>query len=483
MSKNTEDIDLESIKYKELSDIKSYFRSSDSNLNQNNFLNVDGQSNLQKLEDFTLSLVNHFTNWGDCKGFTYPNGEFGVEYANNELKIGTQLQLTSNALNQICQSRTVAIKGSYLNSLPMFMNEINERGESVPVNIRQLLFNEIFSTRTHKFHRIFREVEKSVFDDDTGGKIVCGVVGKNYPVDYSDYKQVNSISNHLNDMGVGFKYAQSSIDLNGDVTFTWQLDEQFTKGNIENPTGAGLGLRIDRGVMMNTFDSNLPSTGIYYYNNFAGSGSLSFSQYSFQLICSNGMIGRMFSKLTEKIEHMTLNSFVRKLVHDVFNWKKEEIILFKQKTGFDYTLPDKAIDYKNFLIGTNGTIKDELYDLIAKNVIFKSLLVGGDVRDKYLASTELILEDWKNELESIAYRKGLSKTAINELINVGINEPTIKLNIDTKPAEYTAIIDTFSSSANYYQSKGNNSRSFLYREIAGDLLARSKPITQIITAK
>jgi hypothetical protein len=470
----------EYVEFKPDKDIQSFYAGSTDHLGRNNFIDTQGVENVNRLRDFTLSLRTHRSDWTQAKAKYLPNNDIGISYYNNAASRDINLEITNSALGQICNTRKIPLKSTYLNSLASELEWTAPSGESYQLPIKMILLNELFSTRTKDFIRNFREVKKSVFGGSETERIVVGVVGRNYPLDYSDYKQVNSLSNHLNDLGVNFKFGQSSISENGDVKFSWRFDKENELTSFGDSQGSVL--REARGISRTVMDGNVPRNGIYYYNNFAGMGSLKFSHYSFQLICSNGMVGSRMAQITGDIEHMNLDNFVKKLSADVFNWSDTQVEKFEKISGLDFTLP-RELNYKNYIVD-GKRVKDQLYDLVSKNVIFKTFLVGNKVKQKYINTAQLILADWQKELEAICHVQKLSDKAINELKNVAMFEPTIKLNEETKEAEYTALIDTFSAAANYYENENRLQRATLYRETAGNLLSRASQdnvITSLLT--
>ncbi|MHA2274166.1 MAG: hypothetical protein ACXAC2_00265 [Candidatus Kariarchaeaceae archaeon] len=471
----------EYIEFKPDKEIQNFFGGSTNHLGRNNFIDTQGQDNIKRLKDFTLSLRTHRTDWTNAKAKYLDNNEIGISYYNNAASRDIDLEVTNSALGQICNTRKVPLKSSYLNSLDSSLDWKDPKGESHNLPIKMILLNELFSTRSKDFIRNFREVKKSVFGGSEKERIVVGVVGRNYPLDYSDYKQVNSISNHLNDLGVDFKFGQSSISENGDVKFSWRFtaDQDLS---YSDKSRTGFELRHNRGVSQTMIDENMPKNGIYYYNNFSGMGSMKVTHYSYQEWCSNGSISAMISQITGDIEHMNLDNFVKKLSATVFSWSDNQIEKFEKMTGLDFNLP-RELNYTNYIID-GKKIKDQLYDLVSKNIIFKTFLVGEKVQQKYIKSAELILNDWQKELEAIAHKQSLSDKAINELKNVAIFEPTILLKEDEPQAEYTALIDTFSAAANFYENEDRLGRATLYRETAGNLLARASQdnvITSLLT--
>ncbi len=193
-----------------------------------------------------------------------------------------------------------------------------------------------------------------------------------------------------------------------------------------------------------------------------------------KLICSNGMKVRRNKSLIDSISHLTATSFYRGIVENIMSFDEQFIKRFEENTTLTFDLP-KAPPPSYYEKSEN---LERIYEHIAKSVVYRVLAEQKEFDDKYRRASEMVLSDWRNELRAIQELYELSNESLKVLNATAINDQTIKLDPTIPKAEYSSLIDVFTSSANFFDST-NSKKSDEFQEIAGDLLQLAKPITKL----
>lgn len=425
---------------------------------------LEGQHHLDKLKQFDYTLTDWSVSWPDVEAIR-DNENYFFRWKGKK-----DFYATRSAIGQVLGSRA----GGQVNLSTWDKMPHDYKFQDLDIPLRQVILQETFDSRTDKFKRKFREVDGSFLDDvpygtDKDGKVVVGIVGSEYPVNFSDYRQVAAVNDVLNDLGIQHKYGHSHIRENGNIDFSWYFNnKELIDDNVDNP------LRQGRGGITS---GNIARPGLSYRNNFAGRGSLGFSTYRYQQVCSNGMMGYGKNAIVYGVRHQTADSFVRNLIDNVFKFPEDMVKDFRGHTGLDFELPE-PLPASYYIDGDNIT---KMYEHIAKAIVFRTLFESQTLKEKYRKASNLVLADWRHELLEIQHRFDISNDLFKKLQTVALNDPTIKLNLDTKEAEYSALPDIFTSTANFLFSAGSNNKAIEFQQIGGKLLSDLKPITPLLT--
>lgn len=393
-----------------------------------------------------------------------------LEHNDKESEIeGQEFHLSKNAMRQYFASRSGHTYSYALwNSIRDFPDY---QGEPIPLKF--LMFDEVSRSRT-KQAKIFREANfdftnDKILENGDSKRVVCGIVGDDYPISYSDYGLVNAVDNSLNDAGIETRYSHSSKNANGDVRFAWE----FTDDQFVDDLGSLKDYRSSRGARV---DEKGEGTGIDYYNNWSGQGTLDFSLYKIKYICTNGRILKDIKALASGMAHRSEGSFIQNIIDSLITMPEDISKEFADK--YSFKLPAQMTP--NWYLD-EGKTWNRLYQDMATALILRVINFNEKLKEKFSSVNEMIVIDWRNELTKTANRYGWSAKELQRIETVAVRDPTIMLDPQTKEADYMSIIDSITSTANYYNSVGNTRKSIQYQTIGGQLLTNATPITKLAT--
>lgn len=394
-----------------------------------------------------------------------------LEHNDKEAEIQDQVfNLSKNAMRQYFASRSGhTYSYAMWNSIRDFPDH-----EGYPVPLKFLMFDEVNRTRS-RLPKIFREAtfdftNDKILENGDAKRVVCGIVGEDYPIAYSDYGLVNAVDNALNDVDIKTRYSHSSKNANGDVRFAWE----FTDNQFVDDLGELDDYRRARGARIAKGDRGM-GTGIDYYNNWSGQGTLDFGLYKIKYICINGQIIKSKAHIAWGMAHRSEKTFIQEIIDKLITMPKEIGKDFADKYSFQ--LPAQMTP--NWYLD-QGNTWTRLYQDMATALILRVINFNEKLQEKYSTVNEMIIIDWRNELAKTASAFGWSAKELQRVETVAVRDPTIRLDPQVKEADYSSVIDAITSTANYYNSVGNTRKSIQYQTIGGSLLNRAKPITKLV---
>lgn len=303
-----------------------------------------------------------------------------------------QFLLNDQAIGQLGARRSKSAYGkTYGYTIPEQYQTTDIHGEPVTVPLRALLLREAMLTRP-KAKANFRQV----YNPETGQMVTKGIVGENYPLDFSDVEVLDQIYKKATDLGLNPKPSHFNHYKSGAIRASFMFDtDDFVFEHKDAKENFGVFFKNSR-----------------FGDDPAGGGS-----YVYTEICTNGMMGWK-SQYSFRINHTSRKSFIKNIISKLTQYRKsEEFALFSRDYGID--------EIGLYGDGSNYATFDRIYPEIAIGLIFKSIQGSKFLKSKYQRAMEIVVKDWRKELEAQVKKHNLGTKKLPTLHDLAIQDPTL----------------------------------------------------------
>lgn len=323
---------------------------------------------------------------------------------------------------------------------------------SLQIDIRQQILRHIFLSRP-RVERYFREEVPFIryvdVDAHTGVphvnpkktdvRRVMGIVGKNYPREWSSARMFRSLVHEIGDTFDELHYDLPYMTEAG--TYTFRFHSEDRKHIIEPKVGDILGIG---GVLR---------------DNPYGRAAFSWTPRTLRLACLNGMTtNRVEAHIY--IRHNTFNGMVKDLVDNILAPRLNEDLEFVNE--FEANLPNPR-SVSHYMEEKN---RQDLYDHLACVMIARMLGSVEDIRSAYKYAASLVIEDYKADLEYVCNRYDVGKQVLEKLLTLPAEDNTIP-NPDNEDFTLYDMSNVFTAYANFPISEEQRQR---YSEIGGEII-------------
>lgn len=347
------------------------------------------------------------------------DGKWIIEYPSLSGK--DQYTLNDQSIGQLGNKRSrAAFSRAYGYSIPEKFTTTDLNGNPTIINLRETLFTEAMRTRPEA-KGVFRQVYEKLNTPEEH-KIVKGVVGENYPLDFQDSEILDQIYKKSVDLGLNPKPAHFNHYDTGAVRASFMFDnDEFVFENKDSKD----------------------NFGIFYKNSSYGDSAMGGGSYVYTQICTNGMMGWK-SRFAFRINHSTRKSFIKNILEKITRFRRsEEFKLFSTDYGID--------DIHLFGDGTHYSTFDRIYPEIAVGLIFKAIQGSKFLRKSYERAMKIVVKDWRKELEAQVKKHSLGTKKIPTLQDLAVQDNT--LNMYQKEGNLYDIAGILTSAGNLYSGE------------------------------
>ena len=336
---------------------------------------------------------------------------------------------------------------------------INSKGEptAMQTDLRQQILYHIFSSRKRMerwfrteipFREQFTKNGERTFKLTEDYTRVNGVVGINYPLQWSTYKMFRALSDVIIDTFKNYTIDPPYLTENG--TYKMSFHTKDPKWKIEPRNGDIIGI------------------GGIIRDNPYGRESLGWYPRAMRLVCVNGMISPV-SFGSVRLKHQPIAGLFDSLVQGILR-PRLDVETEEPLNEFEDSLP--------LPLATEEYLDNHqlMYDGLASVMMARMLGHAGKMKESYEGAAEFVIKDYKAALERVCNKFDLGDTIKDKLEAIALTDATINSPADGDFTLYD-LSNVFTTYANAPISEEQRQR---YSKIGGELIMNQKVWSEAI---
>jgi len=345
---------------------------------------------------------------------------------------------------------------------PIYDYTGNSHEGNPTIDLRQQILQHAFKNRprmkrTIRFERpYYLKVDyKSINDGmlwvNKPEKLVMGVVGENYPTEWSTYEMVNALHIQVNKTFDNVTWAYPYVTDAG--TFRVTFHSKDPQWSIEPKKGDVVGF------------------GGVFRDNPYGGGSMCWHPRTLRLACVNGMTyhDSMGSVI---VGHRSWVSMVTDLIKSVLTPRidpitEEPLNSFEARLPIPLPISDYLEDHKL------------LYKGLSQVMVLRLLSIAQKLKERYQIAAEMVISDYKACLDWICRKYEIGDTVKDRLFKVSFEDVTIP---DPTKEDFT-VYDMSNVFSTYANAPLSDEQRKAYSTIAGEIIMRPQIAKQLVTIK